>query len=669
MRDSEAQSRIAHLSAELDEHNHRYYVLSQPTISDREFDALLEELQRLEAEFPQFLRTDSPSQRVGGTVTKEFPTVVHRYPMLSLSNSYSMDEMREFDARIQKALGRNVEYVCELKYDGVAIGIRYENGSLTQAVTRGDGVQGDEVTANIRTIGSLPLRLRGEGFPADFEVRGEVLLPRKEFDRINAEREEIGEQLYANPRNTASGTLKLQDSAVVASRNLDCYLYSVMLEGELTGTHFGDLMQLREWGFKVSDASRLCPTLEDVFAFIAHWDKARQKLPFDTDGVVIKVNSLADQKALGFTAKSPRWAIAYKFETEQAVTRLNEITYQVGRTGAITPVANLEPVKLGGTTVKRASLHNADQIAKLGLCIGDMVQVEKGGEIIPKIVGVERTQGAFGFDPVEYITHCPECATPLVRKEGEAQHYCPNELGCPPQIKGRIEHFISRKALDIDGMGPETIEQLYNAGLVHGVADLYTLDREQLLLLERMAEKSVDNLLSGIEKSKQVPFPRVLFGLGIRYVGETVAKKLARQFKDIDALMAATQEELEDVEEIGGRIAESVVGFFADERNRETVQRLRDAGLRFQLEERTHSGSDVLGGKAFVVSGKFAHYTRDGIKEAVEQYGGRIVSSISAKTDYVLAGADMGPEKRKKAEKLGVPIISEEEFRGMVGEG
>ncbi len=669
MKDSEAQSRIAHLSAELDEHNHRYYVLAQPNVSDREFDRMLEELQRLEAEFPQFLRSDSPSQRVGGTVTKEFPTVIHRYPMLSLGNSYSVDEMREFDARIQRALGRGVEYVCELKYDGVAIGIRYENGSLTQAVTRGDGVQGDEVTANIRTIGSLPLRLRGAGFPADFEVRGEVLLPRKEFDRINSEREEIGEQLYANPRNTASGTLKLQDSAVVASRNLDCYLYSVMFDGELTGTHFGDLSKLREWGFKVSDASRICPTLEDVFAFIRQWDKERHKLPFDTDGVVIKVNSLSDQKQLGFTAKSPRWAIAYKFETEQAVTRLNEITYQVGRTGAITPVANLEPVKLGGTTVKRASLHNADQIAKLGLCIGDMVQVEKGGEIIPKIVGVERTQGSFGFDPVEFITHCPECSTELIRREGEAQHYCPNELGCPPQIKGRMEHFISRKALDIDGMGPETIDQLYSAGLVHGVADLFTLTREQLLPLERMAEKSVDNLLSGIEKSKQIPFPRVLFGLGIRYVGETVAKKLARQFKDIDALMAATQEELEDVEEIGTRIAESVVSFFADERNRETVGRLRSCGLQFRLAEKQDPGVDVLGGKAFVVSGKFEHYTRDGIKEAVEHFGGRIVSSISAKTDYVLAGTDMGPEKRKKAEKLGVPIISEDDFRGMVGEG
>ncbi|MCF8258462.1 MAG: NAD-dependent DNA ligase LigA [Flavobacteriales bacterium] len=667
MKETEARSRIAQLSAELHGHNHHYYVLSQPTISDREFDALLEELQRLEAEFPQLLSPDSPSQRVGGTVTKDFPTVVHRYPMLSLGNSYSLDEMREFDARIQRALGRSVEYVCELKYDGVAIGIRYADGSLTQAVTRGDGTQGDEVTANIRTIGSLPLRLRGEGFPSDFEVRGEVLLPRKEFDRINAEREEIGEQLYANPRNTASGTLKLQDSAAVASRNLDCYLYAVMLEGELTGTHLGDLTKLREWGFKISEASQLCRSLDDVFNFITHWDKERAKLPFDTDGVVIKVNSLADQKALGFTAKSPRWAIAYKFTTEQAVTRLNSITYQVGRTGAITPVANLDPVKLGGTTVKRASLHNADQIERLGLCIGDMVQVEKGGEIIPKIVGVERTQGLFALDPVQYIAHCPECGTELVRKEGEAQHYCPNELGCPPQIKGRIEHFIGRKAMNIDGLGPETIEQLYNAGLVNSMADLYTLTKEQVLPLERMAEKSADNLLAGLEASRKVPFPRVLFGLGIRYVGETVAKKLARQFKDIDALMAATSEELEDVEEIGGRIAQSVVAYFADQRNRDTIERLRNAGLQFQMEERTSIGSEVLGGKAFVVSGKFAHYTRDGIKEAVEQHGGRIVSSISAKTDYVLAGTDMGPEKRKKAEKLGVSIISEEDFRGMVG--
>jgi DNA ligase (NAD+) len=669
MTTDQAQARISQLSQELDAHNHSYYVLSQPSISDREFDTLLEELQQLERDFPQFLSPDSPSQRVGGTVTKEFPTVAHRYPMLSLSNSYSLEEMQEFDARIQKALGRTVEYVCELKYDGVAIGIRYEGGALVQAVTRGDGVQGDEVTANIRTIRSLPLKLKGAGFPSDFEVRGEVLLPRKEFDRINAEREEIGEQLYANPRNTASGTLKLQDSAVVATRNLDCYLYSVMLDGQMTGTHFGDLTKLREWGFKVSDASKLCGNLEEVFAFIQHWDKERQRLPFDTDGVVIKVNSLADQRELGFTAKSPRWAIAYKFATEQAVTRLNEITYQVGRTGAITPVANLKPVQLGGTTVKRASLHNADQIAKLGLCIGDMVKVEKGGEIIPKIVGVDDAQRTLGFEPVEFITHCPECASVLQRKEGEAQHYCPNELGCPPQIKGRMEHFIGRKAMNIDGMGSETIEQLYDAGLIRHVADLYALTKDDLLPLERMAEKSVTNLLAGVEASKKIPFPKVLFGLGIRYVGETVAKKLARYFKNIDALMAATQDELKDVEEIGERIAESVALYFSDERNRAIIEQLRGHGVQLAMQEAAGAQSQTLGGKAFVVSGVFNHYSRDGIKEAVEHNGGRIVSSISAKTDYVLAGDKMGPEKLKKAEALGIPIITEDDFRGMIGVG
>ena len=669
MTTDQAKARISQLSQELDAHNHSYYVLSQPSISDREFDLLLEELQQLERDFPQFLSPDSPSQRVGGTVTKEFPTVAHRYPMLSLSNSYSLEEMQEFDARIQKALDRSVEYVCELKYDGVAIGIRYEGGSLVQAVTRGDGVQGDEVTANIRTIRSLPLKLKGVGFSSDFEVRGEVLLPRKEFDRINAEREEIGEQLYANPRNTASGTLKLQDSSVVATRKLDCYLYSVMLDGQMTGTHFGDLTKLREWGFKVSEASKLCGSLEEVFAFIQHWDKERQRLPFDTDGVVIKVNSLADQRELGFTAKSPRWAIAYKFATEQAVTRLNEITYQVGRTGAITPVANLRPVQLGGTTVKRASLHNADQIAKLGLCIGDMVKVEKGGEIIPKIVGVDDAQRTLGFEPVEYITHCPECATALQRKEGEAQHYCPNELGCPPQIKGRMEHFIGRKAMNIDGMGSETIEQLYDAGLIRHVADLYTLTKDDLLPLERMAEKSVTNLLAGVEASKKIPFPKVLFGLGIRYVGETVAKKLARYFKNIDALMAATQDELKDVEEIGERIAESVALYFADERNRAIIEQLRGHGVQLAMQESTGTQANTLGGKTFVVSGVFSHYSRDGIKEAVEHNGGRIVSSISAKTDYVLAGDKMGPEKLKKAEALGISIITEDDFRGMIGVG
>ncbi len=666
MTPEQAQLRILELTTELDTHNHRYYVLSQPSISDFEFDKLLEELIRLEREFPQFASLNSPSQRVGGTVNKSFPTVVHRYPMLSLSNSYSFEEMRDFDARIQKGIQRNVEYTCELKYDGVAIGIRYENGFLSQAITRGDGVQGDDVTSNIRTVRSIPLKLHGNNCPESFEVRGEVLLPRKEFNRINLEREDIGEPLYANPRNTASGTLKSQDSAVVAGRNLDCYMYAAMLDGEITGSQFGDMKKLQEWGFKVSEASRLCANLDDVFNFITYWDKERFSLPFDTDGVVIKVNAVADQKELGFTAKSPRWAIAYKFAPEQAVTRLNSITYQVGRTGAVTPVANLSPVHLGGTTVKRASLHNADQIAKLGLCIGDMVRVEKGGEIIPKIVEVVGAQRTLGLETVEFISSCPECGTTLQRTDGEAHHYCPNELGCPPQIKGRMEHFISRKALNIDGMGSETIQLLYDAGLIHTVADLYDLNKEAILPLDRMAEKSVNNLLDGIEASKKIPFHNVLFGLGIRYVGETVAKKLARYFKNIDALMAATPEELKDVEEIGERIAESVIDFFSDARNSEIVERLREQGLQLHEKERTISGTNTLGGKAFVVSGKFEHYSRDGLKEAVELHGGRIVSSISTKTDFVIAGMEMGPAKLKKAESIGISIISEDEFQQMI---
>ena len=666
MTPEQAQLRILELTTELDTHNHRYYVLSEPNISDFEFDKLLEELIGLEREFPVFASLNSPSQRVGGTVNKSFPTVAHRYPMLSLSNSYNFEEMRDFDTRIQKGIQRNVEYTCELKYDGVAIGIRYENGFLSQAITRGDGVQGDDVTSNIRTVRSIPLKLHGNNYPESFEVRGEVLLPRKEFNRINLEREDIGEPLYANPRNTASGTLKSQDSAVVAGRNLDCYMYAVMLDSEITGTQFGDMKKLQEWGFKVSEASRLCANLDDVFNFITYWDKERFSLPFDTDGVVIKVNAVADQKELGFTAKSPRWAIAYKFAPEQAVTRLNSITYQVGRTGAVTPVANLSPVHLGGTTVKRASLHNADQIAKLGLCIGDMVRVEKGGEIIPKIVEVVGAQRTLGLEPVEFISSCPECGTTLQRTDGEAHHYCPNELGCPPQIKGRMEHFISRKALNIDGMGSETIQLLYDAGLVRTVADLYDLNKAAILPLDRMAEKSVNNLIDGIEASKKIPFHSVLFGLGIRYVGETVAKKLARYFKNIDALMAATPEELTDLEEIGERIAESVIDFFSDARNREIVERLREHGLQLCEKERANSGINTLGGKTFVVSGKFEHYSRDGIKEAVELNGGRIVSSISTKTDFVIAGMDMGPAKLKKAESLGISIISEDEFQQMI---
>jgi DNA ligase (NAD+) len=641
-------------------------VLSEPTISDFEFDKMLEELIALEIEFPEFLSSESPSQRVGGTITKEFPTVKHKYPMLSLGNSYSKEEMQEFMARVHKDLEREVEYVCELKFDGVAIGIRYANGKMTQAITRGDGVQGDEITANIRTIRSLPLSLNAGDYPNEFEVRGEVYFPHDNFERLNKEREEIGEPLYANPRNTASGTLKSQDSAVVAGRGLDCFLYAVMSDGRITGSHYGDLMKLKEWGFKVSEHTKVCRTADEVFAYLQHWDTARHELGFDIDGVVIKVNNLDDQEILGFTAKSPRWAIAYKFASEQAVTRLNEVTYQVGRTGAITPVANLEPVLLAGTIVKRASLHNADQIAKLDLHLGDMVQVEKGGEIIPKIVGVDLSQRTADAAPVEYIHTCPECGTELVRNEDEAKHFCPNELGCPPQVKGKMEHFISRKAMNVDGLGAETVQQFYDAGLVENVADLYELTYEQIITLDRMADLSTKNILAGLEASKQVPFPRVLFGIGIRFVGETVAKILTKRFKNIDALMSATKEELVAVDEIGDRIADSVINFFADERNRTIIQRLKDHGLRFEIEESGVPTSNALEGKTFVVSGVFSQFSRDEIKAAVEQHGGKNVGSISKKTDYVLAGDKMGPSKLQKAEELGVPIISEEDFLGMI---
>lgn len=665
MKKEEAQNRISALSQELNEHNYKYYVLSEPSISDFEFDKKLEELMALETEFPELLSPESPSQRVGGTITKDFPTVKHKYPMMSLSNSYSKEEMQEFMARIDKALERDVEYVCELKFDGVAIGIRYVDGKMTQAITRGDGVQGDEITANIKTIRSLPLRVKEGGFPSEFEVRGEVYFPHANFERLNREREEIGEPLYANPRNTASGTLKSQDSAVVASRGLDCFLYAVMTDGRIADTHYGSLMKLKELGFKVSEHMRLCKTADEVFAFLTKWDTERHNLGFEIDGVVIKVNSLDDQDELGFTAKSPRWAIAYKFASEQAVTRLNKVTYQVGRTGAITPVANLEPVLLAGTTVKRASLHNADQIAKLDLHIGDMVQVEKGGEIIPKIVGVELDKRDANAAVVEYIDVCPECETKLVRNEDEAKHFCPNELGCPPQVKGKMEHFISRKAMNIDGLGAETIEQLYDAKLLTNAADLYDLTYEQLIPLERLADKSVKNLLTGVEASKQIPFPRLLFGVGIRFVGQTVAKKLAKHFKNIDTLMTATEEELIAVDEIGDRIAESLLLYFSDERNQTFIQRLKDHGLQFKVEETDEPTSNVLEGKTFVVSGVFSKFSRDEIKAAVEQHGGKNVGSISKKTDYLLAGDKMGPSKLQKAEDLGIPIISEEDFIGL----
>lgn len=669
MSESAIQKRIEELRKELDEHNHRYYVLAEPVISDYDFDMKLEELIRLEKENPEFFSPDSPSQRVGGVVTKEFKAVKHRYPMLSLGNTYSDEEVVDFDSRVKKALGtENIEYVCELKYDGVAIGIRYTDGSFQQAVTRGDGVQGDDISNNVRTIRSVPLKLKGD-YPGEFEIRGEVIMSRKVFDAINKEKEELGEALLANPRNSTAGTLKSQDSSVVAARKLDAFMYTVYGENLQFKTHFESLEGARSWGFKVPVYNKLVSGLDGIRKYIEHWDKERYNLGFDIDGVVIKVNSYDQQKALGFTAKSPRWAIAYKFKAERVLTKLLDITYQVGRTGAITPVANLQPVLLAGTTVKRASLHNADIIEKLDVRIGDMVYVEKGGEIIPKIVGVDTSHRPKHSEPHRYIDHCPECGTKLVRKEGEAAHYCPNEDGCPPQIKGKLEHFVGRRAMNIDSFGEETIAQFYDAGLMKSIADIYSLDekKEQLLSLERMAEKSVNNLLEGIEASKKVPFERVLFALGIRHVGETTAKKIANAFKSMDALASAGREQLLDVPEVGEILADSVIDWFAEPGHRDLVATLKDKGLQMELsEEQLAHRSDVLAGKTFVVSGVFSR-SRDEIKNLIEQNGGKNTGSVSGKTSYLVAGENMGPEKRTKAEKLGVPIISEDELLKLIG--
>jgi len=659
------------LTAALRQHNHAYYVLSAPTISDYDFDMLLKELQELEEKHPELASPNSPTKRVGGDITKNFATVAHKYPMLSLSNSYSIEEIAEFEARLQKEMGGQIEYICELKYDGVAIGLTYENGQLVQALTRGDGSKGEEVTTNVRTISSIPLQLKGD-YPPNFEIRGEIFLPHKNFEKLNAEREEAGEALYANPRNTASGTLKSQDSAVVAKRGLDCYLYYMMGDGLPYQSHMESLTRAGEWGFKVPSEQekmiRKCHSIDEIVEFIDHWNTARHQLPFDIDGIVIKVNNYDVQGELGATAKSPRWAIAYKFKAEAASTVLESITFQVGRTGAITPVANLAPVLLAGTTVKRASLHNADQIAKLDLREGDTVFVEKGGEIIPKVTGVDLDARPATAQPFIYLTACPECDTELIRKEGEALHYCTNTLGCPTQIKGRMQHFISRKAMDIDGIGEETIELLFEHNLVRDASDLYALTFEQVLPLERMAEKSVNNLLAGLQASKAIPFERVLFALGIRYVGETVAKKLARFFKHIDALQAATYEELIAVDEIGGRIAESIRMFFDDPQQVAIVERLRTHDLQFSLDEsEMEAGTDTLKGSTFVVSGVFERYSRDELKKTIELNGGKVGSSVSSKTTYLVAGDKMGPSKRTKAEKLEVTILTEDEFDALLG--
>lgn len=655
---------IKNLRDELNQHNYNYYVLDKPTISDFEFDQKLKQLQDLEVQHPEFFDENSPTQRVGGMVTKNFETVKHEYRMYSLDNSYSIEDLQDWETRIQKVLGDvPLEYTCELKYDGASISISYENGRLVRAVTRGDGFQGDDVTNNIKTIKAVPIHLKSD-FPEKFDIRGEIILPFAGFEKMNQELIEIGETPYSNPRNTASGSLKLQDSAEVAKRPLDCLLYFVIGNNLPFKTQFEGLQKARDWGFKVPTQSKLAKNLNEVFEYINYWDKHRHDLPYETDGVVIKVNNLQHQEELGYTAKSPRWAMAYKFKAEQVTTKLNSISYQVGRTGAITPVANLEPVQLAGTIVKRASLHNADQIEKLDIRIGDEVFVEKGGEIIPKIIAV--AQRGNQMEPTKYITHCPECQTELVRSEGEANHFCPNFYGCPPQIIGRIQHFITRKAMDIDGLGGETVALLFNAGLVTNYADLYELKKEQIIPLERMAEKSAENLINGIEKSKAIPFERVLYALGIRYVGETVAKKLAKHYKSIDAIAQASIMDLILVDEIGDKIAQSVVQFFENQENIRIIDRLKSFGVQLESGDDDVLLSENLKGKTFVVSGVFEIYSRDELKKAIEDNGGKVGSSISSKTDYVIAGDNMGPSKLEKANQLKIAIISELDFKQMI---
>ena len=662
-------SKIQALREELNQHNYNYYVLDNPTISDYEFDIKLKELQELEAKHPEYFDENSPTQRVGGAVTKNFQTVPHEYRMYSLDNSYSKEDLLDWEARAQKILGNvPLEYTCELKYDGASISISYENGILKRAVTRGDGFQGDDVTNNIKTIKAVPIKLKGD-FPEKFDIRGEIILPFAGFEKMNQELIEIGETPYANPRNTASGSLKLQDSSEVAKRPLDCLLYSLIGNNLPIKTHFEGLEKARQWGFKVPKQSHLSKNMGEVFDFINYWDQHRHEMPYETDGVVVKINDLHQQEELGYTAKSPRWAIAYKFKAEQVSTRLNSISYQVGRTGAITPVANLEPVQLAGTVVKRASLHNADQIEKLDIRIHDEVYVEKGGEIIPKIVGVDLSKRPQHSEPTQYITQCPECNATLERKEGEANHYCPNFYGCPPQIIGRIQHYITRKAMDIEGLGGETVALLFHNGLVTNYADLYDLKKEQIIPLERMAEKSAENLINGIEKSKTIPFERVLYALGIRYVGETVAKKLAKHYKSIDNLAAASLPELVLVDEIGEKIAQSVIEFFDNQENKAIIERLKQYGVRLEASaEQDTTVSDKLAGKTFVVSGVFAKFSRDDLKKAIEDNGGKVGSSISAKTHYVVAGDNMGPAKLEKANQLGIPIINEDDFIRMIHE-
>lgn len=660
----EIKNQIEALRQELHDHNHRYYILDEPIISDYEFDQLLQTLQDLEKKYPDFSDPNSPTKRVGGGITKSFETVPHKYPMYSLSNTYSKEELLQWEERLKKALGEEaqIEYTCELKFDGASISLTYENGVLVKAITRGDGVQGDNITTNVKTIKTIPLKLKAD-FPKFFEIRGEILLPWEGFHKMNEQRAALGEPLYRNPRNTASGSLKLQDSRIVADRPLTCFLYSLAGDSLPVSSQFEALTKAREWGFKVPESAEKVNSIDAVFDFITSWEEKRKSLPFEIDGIVIKVNSLFQQDELGFTSKAPRWAIAYKYKAEQASTRLNDVQYQVGRTGAVTPVAQLEPVLISGTTVKRASLHNADQIQKFDLRIGDLVYVEKGGEIIPKITGIDPLNRGNLEDRVVFIEHCPECYSPLQREEGEAQHYCVNDLNCPPQQIGKIQHFIGRKAMDIEGLGGETVSLLYKEGLLNSIDDLYRLRKEQILPIERMAEKSVTNLLEGIEKSKEKPFAKVLFGLGIRFVGETVAKKLTEEFGSIDQLAAASIEALTNTDEIGDRIAQSVVAYFVQPENRKLVQALKDFGLQVESIAPVRDVHEAFFGKKFVVSGVFEAFSREDLKTEIEFLGGKIVSSVSSKTDYLVAGEGMGPSKKEKAIKFGVTILDENSYQ------
>lgn len=661
------KEKIDQLRADLHRHNYNYYVLNAPEISDKEFDDRMRELQVLEKEHPEYQDDNSPTMRVGSDLNKNFTQVAHKYPMLSLGNTYSESEVTDFYDRVKKALNEDFEICCELKYDGTSISLTYENGKLVRAVTRGDGEKGDDVTDNVKTIRTIPLVLH-DSYPESFEIRGEILMPWEVFEELNREKEAREEPLFANPRNAASGTLKLQNSAIVASRKLDAYLYYLLGEELPCDGHYENLQAAAGWGFKTSEHMKKAHSLEEVFEYIRYWDTERKNLPVATDGIVLKVNSMRQQKNLGFTAKSPRWAIAYKFQAERALTRLNKVTYQVGRTGAVTPVANLDPVQLSGTIVKRASLHNADIIEGLDLHIGDMVYVEKGGEIIPKITGVDKDARSMLIgEKVKFITHCPECGSKLIRYEGEAAHYCPNETSCPPQIKGKIEHFISRKAMNIDGLGPETVDMFYRLGLIKNTADLYQLTADDIKNLDRMGEKSAENIIKGIEASKEVPFERVLFALGIRFVGETVAKKIAKSFNDIDELENANLEKLINIDEIGEKIAQSILTYFANPLNRELIERLKSTGLQLYRREEDLSGyTDKLAGQSIVISGVFTHHSRDEYKELIEKNGGKNVGSISAKTSFILAGENMGPAKLEKAHKLGIKLMSEDEFLTLI---